>query len=76
MDYSALVRSYNTLSYTNQLRDLLAAFFQTDKFQNLSKFELAKTINDIAFKNYDGEQILKYRLAKEFVTKNMLLHLK
>jgi hypothetical protein len=69
MDYSALVRSYNTLSYTNQLRDLLAAFFQTDKFQNLSKFELAKTINDIAFKNYDGEQILKYRLAKEFVTK-------
>jgi hypothetical protein len=69
MDYSALIRSYNTLSYTNQLRDLLAAFFQTDKFQNLSKFELAKTINDIAFKNYDGEQILKYRLAKEFVTK-------
>jgi len=68
-DYSALVRSYSTLSYTYQLRDLLGVFFQTDKFQNLSKFELAKTINDIAFKNYDGEQILKYRLAKEFITK-------
>ncbi|MCA6400468.1 MAG: sce7726 family protein [Cytophagales bacterium] len=69
MDYSALVRSYNTLSYTNQLRDLLAEFFQTDKFQKFSKFELAKTINDIAFKNYDCEAILKYQLAKEFVTK-------
>jgi hypothetical protein len=69
MDYSALVRSYRTLSYANQLRDLLAAFFQTDKYQSFSKFELAKTINDIAFENYDGEQILKYQLAKEFITK-------
>jgi hypothetical protein len=69
MDYSALVRSYNTLSYTKQLRELLAAFYNNDKFKDLTKFELAKAINDIAFKNYQGEQILKYRLAKQFVTK-------
>lgn len=69
MDYSALVRSYNILSYKNQLRDLLGAFFQTDEFDHLSKFELAKTINNLAIKNYDGEQILKFRLAREFVTK-------
>ncbi|MBL7835996.1 MAG: hypothetical protein JNM67_00625, partial [Bacteroidetes bacterium] len=69
MDYSALVRSYNILSYKNQLSDLLGAFFQTDRFNHLSKFELAKIINNLALKNYDGEQILKFRLAKEFVTK-------
>jgi len=69
MDYSALARSYNTLSYTNQLRDLLAAFYQTDRYKNFNKFELAKTVNDAVFKNYDGEQILKYRLAKDFITK-------
>lgn len=69
MDYSALARSYNTLSYTNQLRGLLAAFFQTDKYEELTKYELAKTVNDIVFKHYDGEQILKYKLAKEFRNK-------
>jgi len=69
MDYSALARSYNTLSYTNQLRGLLAAFFQTDKYEELTKYELAKTVNDVVFKHYDGEQILKYKLAKEFRNK-------
>ncbi|WP_298737893.1 sce7726 family protein [uncultured Chitinophaga sp.] len=69
MDYSALARSYNTLSYTNQLRGLLAAFFQTDKYKELTKYELAKTVNDVVFKHYDGEQILKYKLAKEFRNK-------
>lgn len=69
MDYSALARSYNTLSYTNQLRELLAAFFQTDKYEGLTKYQLAKTVNDVVFKHYDGEQILKYKLAKEFRNK-------
>lgn len=69
MDYSALARSYNTLSYTNQLRELLAAFFQTDKYEGLTKYQLAKTVNDVVFKHYEGEQILKYKLAKEFRNK-------
>jgi len=70
MNYSSLARSYNTLSYTHQLRELLAAFFQTEKYNDLTKFELAKIVNDIIFKHYNGEQILKYRLAKEFINKN------
>ncbi len=70
MNYSLLARSYSTLSYTNQLRDLLASFFQTDQYCKLNKFELAKTINDAVFKHYNGEQILKYKLAKEFIKKN------
>ncbi len=70
MNYSLLARSYNTLSYTNQLKDLLASFFQTDQYSDLNKFELAKTINDAVFKHYNGEQILKYKLAKDFIKKN------
>lgn len=69
MDYSSLTRSYNTLSYTHQLRDLLGAFFQTDKYKDLNKYELSKIVNDAVFKNYDGEQIIKYRLAKVFIRK-------
>ncbi|WP_185286195.1 sce7726 family protein [Chryseobacterium indologenes] len=71
-DYSVLVRSYNTLSYRNQLRDLVSAFFKTEKYNDLNKFELAKTINDAVFKYYEGESILKYKLAKEFRRKNYI----
>lgn len=70
MDYSALARSYNTLSYTLQLRELLAAFYKTDKFNEMNKLELVQTVNKALFENYEGEQILKYRLAKEFRKKN------
>jgi hypothetical protein len=70
MDYSSLARSYNTLSYTHQLRELLASFFQTEKYNNLTKYELAKTVNNIVFKHYNGEEILKYRLAKEFIKRD------
>lgn len=70
MDCSALAKSYKTLSYTNQLRDLLAAFSQTENYENLNKFELAKIVSDIVFSNYNGEQIIKYMLAKDYVNKN------
>jgi hypothetical protein len=70
MDYSALARTYNTLSYKNQLKELLCAFSNTDDFDNLSKHEIVKIINDLIFENYEGEQILKYKLAKEFMKKD------
>ena len=70
MDYSALAKSYNPLYYTNQLRDLLAAFYKTDKYKSYYKYDLVKIINDSLLKNYSGEQILKYRLANEFRNKN------
>ncbi|KAF5059677.1 hypothetical protein DSECCO2_333590 [anaerobic digester metagenome] len=70
MDYSALARSYNALSYSIQLKEILTAFFQTNEFETLTKYELAKIFNDTVFKNYGGEQILKYKLAREFRNKN------
>jgi hypothetical protein len=72
MDYSVLAKSYNTLSYTKQLRELVAAFFQTEKYNEYNKLQLAKKINDTIFDNYEGEQILKFKLAKEFNKKKYI----
>ena len=37
-----------------------------EKYNEYNKFQLAKKINDTIFENYVGEQILKFKLAKEF----------
>lgn len=71
-DYSSLAKSYNAFSYENQLKELLFNFLKTEKYNNLNKFQLAKTINDIVFKHYNGEQILKYKLANEFRKKDYI----
>jgi len=70
MNYSALAKSYSTLYYPKQLRDMLQAFYQIDDFNDYTKFQLQKKINDELFANYEGEEILKYKLAKEFKGKN------
>lgn len=72
MNYSALAKSYSTLTYTINLKGLLNAFFETEKFSNYNKRELIITINDTLFQNYEGEQVLKYKLAKEFVKKKYI----
>ena len=41
MDYSVLAKSYSTLTYVKELRELVASFYKTDKFNDLNKFELA-----------------------------------
>lgn len=72
MDYSALARSYDTLSYVTQLRELLAAFFKNDRFLKMNKLELATIINETLFRNYGGEEILKFKLANEFIRKDFI----
>jgi len=66
MDYSVLAKSYSTLTYVKELREFVAAFYNTDKYNDFNKFELAKKINNDIFEHYNGEQILKYKLANEF----------
>ena len=72
MNYSSLAKSYNTLHYPKQLRDTLQAFFKEDTFNDFTKFELQKIFNDVLFKNYEGEEILKYKLAKLFRDKKFV----
>lgn len=67
MDYNSLVKSYNTLSFSKQLRELLEGFYPDKSFSGLDKYELSKFINDETLKHYNGENVLKYWLAKEFI---------
>jgi hypothetical protein len=69
MNYSSLAKSYSTLHYSKQLRETLQAFFKEDSFDEFTKFELQKKFNDALFDNYEGEEILKYKLAKLFKEK-------
>ncbi|WP_051190515.1 sce7726 family protein [Kaistella palustris] len=69
MDYSVLARSYKTLSYEKELREMYCTFHNNPDYNALSKHELTLLINEDIFKNYNGEQVLKYKIAKEFINK-------
>lgn len=69
MDYSVLARSYKTLSYEKELREMYCTFHNNPDFSTLSKHELTLLINDDIFQNYNGEQVLKYKIAKEFINR-------
>ena len=72
IDYNSLVRSYNALSYTKQLRELMYTIYNTSFYENKSKLEIVRKINKEILSNYQGEQVLKYKLAKEFYKKNYI----
>lgn len=70
MDYGILARSYNTLHYEPQLRALLSNFFKELSFDGLTKYALHQSVNETLLKHYQGEEILKFRLAKFFREKD------
>ncbi|RPH31975.1 MAG: hypothetical protein EHM93_11240 [Bacteroidales bacterium] len=72
MDYGVLARSYNTLDYPELLKKKLIAFFKYNSFDGLTKYELHQKINSALFNNYEGEEILKYKLAKTFLKKDYI----
>lgn len=72
MDYGVLARSYNPLDYSHDLRKTLSSFYGKDTFDGNSKSELHKQINDALMRHYDGEEVLKYRLAKYFIKRNYI----
>lgn len=70
MDYGVLARSYNTLDYPEHLKKKLNSFLNVNSFDNYTKYELHRRINDLLFNHYEGEEILKYKLAKTFLKKD------
>ncbi|HMK07220.1 MAG TPA: sce7726 family protein [Flavobacterium sp.] len=69
MDLSVLAKSYNALQYQSRLKDLLNSYYKTSNFDGWEKFTLHQAINDAVFKDYNGEQVLKYKLAQLFKCK-------
>ena len=70
MDYGILARTYKPLDYSVQLKNTLSGFYKGENFDSLSKKELHLKINDILFKHYKGEEILKFKLAEIFKNKD------
>jgi len=72
MDYGVLARSYSPLDYANNLRRTLKSFYQEDSFNNLTKAQLHKEISKSLMQNYNGEEVLKYRIANYFLKKGFV----
>lgn len=66
---SFLAKSYNTLDYYVKIIDNLKILYPEEYLSALSKYELHKILNDVIYKNYNGEEILKYNLAKKYLCK-------
>ena len=69
----ALAANYDILDYSEKLADLLKIAFPSEDFNHFSKYELHRLLNDTLCLNYNGEEILKYKLFKCHLNKNNLV---
>jgi hypothetical protein len=68
-----LAKSYNPLDYSVKLTTLLSDVFPSKNFDDYSKFDLHQLLNDTLFHNYNGEEILKYKLFQNYINKKNLI---
>ncbi|MCX6799535.1 MAG: sce7726 family protein [Candidatus Falkowbacteria bacterium] len=59
-----MAKNYNTLDYSVKLIADLKSVYPEEHFDNFSKHELHKLLNNILVQYYNGEEILKYKLAE------------
>ena len=64
--YNVLAKKYNTLDYSPRLAELLRSVYPSMNFDACSKYELHRILNDTLFENYNGEEILKYKLSQKY----------
>lgn len=69
IDYAALARTYHTLHYYQQLQQVLAAC-GVKKLDGLTKYQLHQKTSSILLRHHQGEQSLKYKLARTFRKKD------
>lgn len=68
-----VAKNYNTLGYQIALIQLLKEVYPSGDFEDFSKYELHKLLNDTIFDNYKGEEILKYKLFQCYNTKTNIV---
>jgi hypothetical protein len=68
-----LAKSYSTIDYYIKLESLLKNVYPAREFSHLPKYELHKLLNDIILQNYNGEEILKYRLFEKHLNKRNII---
>lgn len=67
---SALARSYSPLLYHRKLQGLLEAVYADTDFGSLDKYGLHQHVNQVLSKSYCGEHLVKYKIAKKYITKD------
>ena len=70
---NALAKNYNALDYSVKLSTSLKNVFPTENFDNFSKYELHKLLNDTLYQYYKGEEILKYKLFQNYINKKNII---
>jgi hypothetical protein len=68
---NSLARSYHAMSHSSALRSLLSTVCPDIDINALKKRNLHEIINRILLKSYKGEEILKYFLIREFLSKQV-----
>jgi len=65
-----LVKSYNVLLPTRELRKLVKTIFAELKIDSLERYDLHKLINETILRNYNGEVKIKALLVNHFIRDN------
>lgn len=68
-----LAKNYSTLDYYVKLLSDLKGVYPTEHFEDFSKHELHKLLNNILFQYYNGEEILKYKLAERYLKQRSII---
>lgn len=66
-----VAKKYTTLLYPHTLSVLLKKLYPEKDFSKYKKYTLHKLINEALINHYKGEEILKYALFKEFLSKKV-----
>lgn len=61
-----IAKQYHPLDYSPSLKALIKTAFPNNNLDGVTKYELHGTLNSLIFDNYNGEQLFKYRLFKEY----------
>jgi len=69
IDHTTLARSYHTLHYRQQLQQALSTC-GVGKLDGLTKYQLHQKTSNILLRHHQGEQSLKYKLARAFRKKD------
>ncbi|WP_286841918.1 MULTISPECIES: sce7726 family protein [Sphingobacterium] len=67
-----IAKAYSTLDYVPKLRNLLNLVYPEKKTNKFCKLDLHKEINNLLLNSYEGEPILKYKLFKAFVNRDVV----
>lgn len=68
-----LAKNYSTLDYYVTLIKHLNNIYPLGQLENFSKYDLHKLLNEVLILYYNGEEILKYKLAKMYLTKRSIV---